>query len=66
MKREKGGHERARPEGAGHPQEKQEEESGVRDVEQEAHQVVTAGVEPEELDVHHVGEPGHGVPVARR
>ena len=56
-------HGRAAPGGPGRRPQELEQEQGVREVEERAHQMVATGVEAEELDVEHVREPGEGVPV---
>ena len=55
--------ERAPPGGAGHGGEDQEQERRVRRVQRRVDEVVRARVEPEELDVEHMREPGDRVPV---
>jgi hypothetical protein len=61
--REQRSDDEARSSGSGHRREDDEQHGGVRGVERGVHEVVGAGVEPEELDVEHVGEPRERVPV---
>lgn len=46
---EEGGHESALPEGLRHSVENQEKQDGVQDVDEDVHQVMSAGVQAEEL-----------------
>jgi len=58
VEREHRSHERAPPDGAGQRVQRAEEEQRVGRVKDEIRKVVAAGVEPEELAVEHVREPG--------
>ena len=60
---EKGGREGARPEGAGKAPKQCHEQQGIDDVEDDIDQVVPSRIQAEELYVHHMRDPGEGVPV---
>ena len=61
--REQERHHRAPPRRAGHPEQDQEQQERVDEVEQDVDEVVEPGVEPEQLHVDHVREPRDWVPV---
>ena len=58
-----GGHTEATPEGAREPVEDEEEQQGVDEVEEQIREVMPDRIEPEELNIEHVGKPGEGMPV---
>ena len=58
------GHERARPARTRHAVEDEEKQDGVGRVNENARQMVAAGLRSPELDIQHVGKPGDRMPVA--
>ena len=57
--------ERASPERAGHAPEQAEQKDRIEHVQEHVDAMRRARIHPEELHVHHVGEPGHRMPVRR-
>ena len=57
-------HKGAPPECSGHPVEDEKEQERIGKVEQEVGEMVPCRLQPEELDIYHVGDPGQGMPVA--
>jgi len=60
---EKGGREGARPEGAGEEPKQRHEQQGIDNMEGDIDQMVPPRIQAEDLYVHHMGDPGEGVPV---
>jgi len=54
MQREERGDREARPERPRHASKDREKQQGIREVERDVHQVMGAGIEPEQLHVEHV------------
>jgi len=58
-----GGDDDALPAGLRHPKQNDEQQHGIRDVEQKIREMVPAGSQPEELNVRQVGDPRQRVPI---
>ena len=66
VQREQGRHHRAAPGRTRHALQEQEQHNRVGQVEEQADEVMPAGIQPEELDIQHVGNPRQRMPVARK
>ena len=64
MQGEEGGDKCAFPQGSRHALQYDEQDQGVQDVKKEVDLVMSSRVEPEPLNIEHVGEPGQRMPVA--
>jgi len=64
MESEQAGYESGAPKRTSHPLQEQKQEHGIDNMERQVGEVRRAGIQPEQLDIEHVGHPGQGMPIA--